>query len=242
MTETQTVPYERILMHCAAITSSIEMDELVEATIEAMGDLLGDVQRVISVHRNGYLTVLASEPPVAEKARRARLKLGTGLVGRAAADRVAIYSSDVRDDPRPDHGFQADDRSLLAVPLVVADELVGCLHAVSPEIGAFAEIDAVTLLSLAPAVATAFRNVLLVAQERASWAERRRLDEQKSDLMRRAAARFDEPLGEIRLLCHNLTTTRNEDLPGLGRQILTDARALTEIVDEILATVHRRDG
>jgi len=204
----------------------------------AMKDILRDVQCVISVHERGYLRIVASDPQAAEKARDARLKIGTGLVGRAAEARTAIKSGDVRDDPRTDLSLaQPDDRSLLAIPLVAGDELVGCLHGVSPVIDAFSEADAVTLLSLAPAVAAAFRNALLIARERAAWDEARRLDAQKAIFMRRVVTDLSAPLAEIKRLCDLAVEAPKEELPRVGQEVLDRARALTASVEMALSAV-----
>jgi GAF domain-containing protein len=232
-----------IVAHLAAITSSIELEEVVERTMAAMKDLLRDEQCVISLHEDGYLRIVASDPQVAEKALGARLKIGTGLVGRSAEARTAFYSGDVRNDPRTDLSLaQPDDRSLLAVPLVARGELIGCMHGVSPDIDAFSEADAVTLLSVAPAIAVAFRNALLLARERDSWEEGRSFDAQKALFMRRVVTDLGGPLAEIARLCDVVEGAPAQELPRLGQEVLEQAQALSRVVDEALAAIGRNES
>jgi GAF domain-containing protein len=243
MTGSRTIDQGSILAHLAAITSSIELEEVVERTMAAMKHVLREVQCVISLYEDGYLRIVASEPQVAEKALGARLMIGTGLVGRAAEARTAIHSGDVRDDPRTDLSLvQPTDRSLIAVPLVIGDELIGCVHGVSPEIDAFSEGDAVTLLSLAPAIAVAFRNALLMARERDSWEQRRGLDAQKAHFMRRVVADLAEPLAEIARLCELVERAPAEDVSRLGEEVLQHAHALSKVVEGALAAIERNES
>ncbi len=101
-----------------------------------------------------------------EEARRAqRLRIGEGVVGRAAATRSAVLVPDVQADdgylPMIPH-----TRSELAVPLLIGDRVVGVLDVQSSEPEAFRE-DHVRLLSaLAGQLAIALENARLFQQVR----------------------------------------------------------------------------
>ncbi|MCS7350141.1 MAG: GAF domain-containing protein [Anaerolineae bacterium] len=101
-----------------------------------------------------------------EEAQRAdRLRLGEGVVGRAAATRTPVLVPDVQRD----EGYLPripQTRSELAVPLLLGDRLIGVLDVQSPEPGAFRE-DHIRLLSaLAGQLAIALENARLFHQVR----------------------------------------------------------------------------
>ena len=101
-----------------------------------------------------------------EEARRVhRLRLGEGVVGRAAATRSPVRVSDVQED----EGYLPripQTRAELAVPLLLGDRLIGVLDVQSSEPGAFRD-DHVRLLSaLAGQLAIALENARLFHQVR----------------------------------------------------------------------------
>ena len=97
--------------------------------------------------------------------RAPRLRVGEGLVGRAAAARTVVWAPDVARE----EGYVPsipDTRSELAVPLVVGERVVGVLDVQSPEAGAFRE-DHVRLLSaLSGQLAMALENARLFTELR----------------------------------------------------------------------------
>lgn len=99
-----------------------------------------------------------------EEARRAaRLRVGEGVVGRAAATRSPVLVPDVQADegylPMIPH-----TRAELAVPLLVGDRLIGVLDVQSPEPGAFREDHVRLLGALAGQLAIALENARLFRQ------------------------------------------------------------------------------
>lgn len=96
-----------------------------------------------------------------------RLKLGQGIAGAAAATRTSVNVKNAREDER--FFSQADDmshfetRSLLAVPLVDRDKLVGVLELVNKVGGgAFGETDLRLMEMFSGLVATVIANARLI--------------------------------------------------------------------------------
>ena len=91
---------------------------------------------------------------------RTRVKMGTGIVGRAATTRRAVLVNDVWEDP----GYiNANDevRSELAVPLISKNRVIGVIDVESEEVGAFTPDQQRLLELVASRVAVSIENARL---------------------------------------------------------------------------------
>ena len=107
-----------------------------------------------------------------------RLKLGQGIAGTAAANREIINVDDPDRDPRffkdADSITHFETRSLLAVPLVDRENLVGVLELVNKVGGAgFSETDVRLMEMFSSLAATAIANANLIAENVARGTPRR---------------------------------------------------------------------
>jgi PAS domain S-box-containing protein len=113
---------------------------------------------------------------------------GYGVVGRALADRGPFWTDDYLRDRRfrhrrgtdryiRQHGF----RSVLAAPLVDGDDPIGALLVESRRAGAYGQVDADRLSSLAQQASIAIANARLIEQlERSGGLLARRVEREKS--------------------------------------------------------------
>ncbi|MEA2516961.1 MAG: hypothetical protein QOG16_799 [Actinomycetota bacterium] len=229
--------FEVLFEHCARITASLELADVVTATLVAGHQLLPCDQVVLTVVEDGLIKVLAADPDVSLEIMENGLAIGRGLVGRAVADRVPVYSPDLAVDDRVEHTRQrwdSSDRSVVAVPLVVGEQVVGALHAISRQIDAFSEQHLARLIALGPAVATAMRNALVLRRERESWEHRRKLDLQKSAFMRLAAEGLEEPLAEIADLVERLHGRSGAEVTEVASELLAHCQRLSVLIEEVL--------
>jgi serine phosphatase RsbU (regulator of sigma subunit)/anti-sigma regulatory factor (Ser/Thr protein kinase) len=162
-----------------------ELQRIVDATLahlaidELLAELLNRIVEIVSADTAAFLLLeddgkvlraRAAKGIEEEVEQGVRLPVGPGFAGRIAAERRAIFIPDV------DHGDilnpilrQKGIRSLLGVPLVVQDRVIGVLHVGSLTPREFTEDDA-TLLQLAGDRAA-------LAIEHAQSLEQRRLAE-----------------------------------------------------------------
>jgi signal transduction histidine kinase len=96
-----------------------------------------------------------------------RLKLGQGIAGTAASTRKSINVEEASNDPRffrdADAASQFHTRSLLAVPLVEHDELIGVVEVLNKRGGgSFSETDLHVLEMFSALAASAFANARLI--------------------------------------------------------------------------------
>lgn len=102
--------------------------------------------------------------------REVRLKMGQGIAGLAAQTRRAVSVPDVTKDPRffsdADAASQFQTRSLLAVPMMDRDRLIGVLEVVNKVGGdAFSEMDEHVMAMFSSVAATAVVNARLIGQQ-----------------------------------------------------------------------------
>ena len=104
--------------------------------------------------------------------RQIPLHAEQSLIARAAREHQGIISNDVRADASfLPHPLLPDTRAEMAVPIMVADEVVGVLDIQSEKIGYFTEDDIRIQTTLATQVAIALQNSRLFAESEEARAE-----------------------------------------------------------------------
>jgi GAF domain-containing protein/ActR/RegA family two-component response regulator len=160
--------FESLALLAQAITSSLELSEVLDRVVHAATDLLPDsVARIWVIE--GDRLVLRSEagthgPPRA--GRKTEFALGEGLIGQAAFTRGPLAVEDVLSDSRivnvewmRQEGFQ----SLVSVPLLVRDRLVGVLSLLTRDRHSFRTEEIELLTSFGTQAAIAIENAQLYA-------------------------------------------------------------------------------
>ena len=149
------------------ITSSLDLDEVVQLTIQQVHDSWNiEASSVWWVNDNREnLRVLSNVGTPSDVLTTMEVPLGQGIVGLVAETGKYVYTNDV--ESHPFHYRQVDQetgfhtRSLLCVPLVFRDEIVGAMQLLNKEDGDFDDQDIERALSIASAIAIAVTNALL---------------------------------------------------------------------------------
>jgi two-component system, NtrC family, sensor histidine kinase KinB len=152
------------------ITSSLDLDEVAQLTIQ-------QVHRSWNIEAsslwlldeaNQRLRVLANVGTNRDLLSRFQIDVGQGIVGHVAATGEPLYTNDVNQHPLHFHevdektGF--DTHSLLCVPLVFHEHVIGALQLLNKLDGPFTEDDVARAVSIAIAVAIAVSNAQLFAE------------------------------------------------------------------------------
>jgi diguanylate cyclase (GGDEF)-like protein len=153
-----------------AVISTFDLDEV--------------LSRILAIARDyfhlKFVAVLLLDPATQELHLRSHggydqtvgqaLKVGTGLIGTAAAIKRPVHAPDVSKDPRYIPGILTT-RSELALPLLVRDEVVGVLDCQSEQLNFFdpETIDLLTLFSTQASIA--LQNARLYSQEQRKAAQ-----------------------------------------------------------------------
>ena len=187
--------------HLAA--SARTWDELMGTVIDgAKAAARADVCSLYLTDRDGSGVTLAATNGLDQDAVGvARLQMGRGITGIAAATRRTVTSPDVHDDPRFAwiRGVdQARFTSMCSVPLVWDEQVVGVLNVQTVEPRAFSPADIAFLETLAGLLAGFVEKSRLHAEAEAQIEGLRAIDEARANLVAVVTHALRTPLAVVR--------------------------------------------
>jgi signal transduction protein with GAF and PtsI domain len=150
-----------------AVTSPIYLDEMLDLVVEMAAKVMGTpvcALRLID-HARGELVVRAARSTLPQYQKKPALRLGEGIAGLVARERKPITVADVRTDAR--YPFREAARreglvSMLSVPLMVRDHVIGVLNCYTTGTHTFTESEVALFSTLANQTALAIENAQLV--------------------------------------------------------------------------------
>jgi len=138
------------------INSTLDLDELLARIAEIVKRAIDyEVFAILLLNeKTQELRVHFSLGHPRELVRRLRIKVGEGIVGRAAQTRRSVLVNDVRSDPAYISSLEAI-RSELAVPLIIKGRLIGIidLEAAQPDFFNASHVNLLELLASRMALA-----------------------------------------------------------------------------------------
>lgn len=161
---------ETMLRITRTITSSLDLNEVAELTIQevhASWDIEASSIWLLDEPAQN-LRVLVNVGTSADILSQYRVEVGHGIVGRVVETGEPLFSNDVPNHPH--HYREIDEqtgfetRSIVCVPLVLNQEVIGALQLLNKVEGSFTEDDVQRASSIATAVAIAVSNARLFAE------------------------------------------------------------------------------
>ena len=228
------------------LSESLDVAEVAERIAESILPLFDAQSSVVRLlEPDGSLTCVAIAGKWLENFKPGyRLPQGVGLVGRAVAERQALWTSNVLDEPSvvltPDfrRGLAgAGHHAVLAVPMQVKGEIIGAISTAHREIRTFSQADVDLLQAFADQAAIAMRNVQLLAREQVARAEAEAANRAKDQFLALLAHELRNPLAPIVAAAALL---RRPDAPAavieqsatiVARQASNLARLLDDLLD-----------
>jgi sigma-B regulation protein RsbU (phosphoserine phosphatase) len=153
-----------------AVVSMLDLDGLLEEVVDLIEDLFGFERAHIFLQIGERLIFRAGSGAHSERWLIEGLSYAQddeGIIPWVGRMGKPMHSDDVSQDPlyRPGSGVE-DTRSELAVPIIMADRVMGVIDVQSRVVNAFDEEDERLMQALADTVAVAIRNAALYTSER----------------------------------------------------------------------------
>ncbi|MBV8162008.1 MAG: GAF domain-containing protein [Acidimicrobiia bacterium] len=236
---------QTLLAHVAReIGPALELEPVLRAGLGAMRSLMDFRGGAILLIEHGELYVAAADPAVDEAVANLRIRVGSGLAGRAVAESRTVYSPDLDRDRRVDPvarntGSNRGMRSFLVVPLVCLGQAIGALEVDSAELDAFDDIDRMMLEGLATQMAGAIESAR-------RYEEMLELERLKNDFIGRVSHELRTPLTIVTGFVSTLVTHDREFGPDDRRAMLERTMAaadrLSLLIDELLTAASFEAG
>ena len=235
------------LFHFAQhLSSNLQMDILLDNIITAIREVLGCRGASIALldAATQTLEIKAAAGLKPKWREQARLQVGEGIMGKVAATGQSIYVPDVH----AMQGFIFFDRdfhSLLTVPLVTKDRVIGTLSIDHAQPNAFSNEDErlVTIAAVQAAVAIENARLFQDLQERAAslaqaYEELQEIDRIKDELMQNVSHELRTPLtfvrGYVDLMLEDTLGPLNEQ-QRQGLEIISQkTNEVTRLVSDIM--------
>jgi len=161
------------------------------------------------------------------------------VVSRAARTGVGQIVADVKLDPAfLPNPYLPDTRSELAVPLIVADQLLGVFDVQSERVGRFAQDDIRTFTTLSSQVGVALKNARLYAEQLETVERLRELDNMKSAFLANMSHELRTPLNSIlgfaQVILEGLDGPVTETMSADLELIEKNGRHLLHLINDVL--------
>jgi signal transduction histidine kinase len=240
-------------------TTARTWDELLDTVVDGTRDALrADVSSLYLLDRDGRnLTLAATNGLDKYQIGRARVPFGEGVTGRVAAAREPTVIPDVREDDRFLWVRGIDQRrfvaSMLSVPLVWRDQVVGVLNVQTEQRRAFGPSDVEQLSAIADLLAGIVERVRLQEEAERRADELEAIDAARAELIALVTHELRTPLAVVRaytdLLSEEPTLdgrssrdpTRRDQRAAWHRGAMEQVERLDRLVDAVLASVRPID-
>jgi signal transduction histidine kinase len=240
---------ERILRISQILTSTLQLEPLLQTIIHAATELTGtEASSIMLVDKNtGELRFEAVDGVKREEVKRITVPLEGSIAGWIVREGTPLLIPDVRRDPRfysrADETTDFETRSILGVPLQVRGKVIGVLEALNKTgDGIFTQDDIHTLSTLAAHAAIAIENARLVTEIQKAYEELSELDQLKSEFVAIASHELQTPLtvilGYASFLKADVTGAASEQLDA----VLQSALRLRSLINDMVNLRHIETG
>ena len=225
--------YQRLIDIARDLASTLDLDDLLYRIVNAAADLSGAEEASIllydEVKGELFFQAATNEPLM----RGLSVPVGSSIAGWIITNREPIIISDVMKDERYFKSIaqttQMHTTSLLGVPLIAKDKVIGALEAINKTQGNFNEEDQDILMTLGAQAALAIENAKLF---------------QQSDLISEFVHEIRTPLSSINTAAQLLLYPQlpNEKHDQMVKVIQTETSRLSEMATSFLDLAKLESG
>lgn len=166
--EKQSVRLRALNRAAQAITSALSLDDVVLVMLQSAAEVVQCTTTCLFLkdddEQSTRFHVVAASGPQADILRGISVQPGEGIAGKVAETHVPQLVPSVRNDPELEKQIERDGSSVIAVPLMIMDEVIGVMEAINKVEGQFSQDDIETLENLCAASSVAIENARLFEQ------------------------------------------------------------------------------
>ncbi len=229
-----------------AVSSTLDADEVLTTIVTVAVGLSGtDGGSLMEYDEDSQLfsvrTAFGTSPHVLDALRGSRIHLHETLVGKACVAREPMQVEDlgtVERDPHLSVLYAAGWRSVVAIPMVRADRVVGALVVRRKRPGQFSEETCEVLSAFASQSAIALTNARLYQQLERQSRELAQASQHKSEFLASMSHELRTPLNAVigfsEVLLERMFGELNERQEDYLRDILGSGRHLLDLLNDVL--------
>lgn len=237
--ESQPQQLKRLVELSVTLNSTLDLDALLQLITATATELLDCEGASILLYdeKNPRLYFAAATGSDPAKLAEIPVPIDSSLAGTIFRTNRHMILNNVEEDPRhyslvSDH-VKFKVKSLLGVPMPIKDRMVGVLEAVNKRNGVFNEQDATLLSVTAAHAAIAINNARLLRATQRALEKVKETDQLKSNFLTLASHELRTPLGIIIGYATFLNQSAKGALSEDTNQVLTAARQMRAILDEM---------
>ena len=221
------------------LNSTLDLNELLQQITETATELLDCEASSILLYdeKNPRLYFAAATGSDPTELAKIPVPIEGSLAGTIFRTNQPMILNDVEQDPR--HYSLVSDkvkfktRTLLGVPMPIKDRIMGVLEAINKRDGEFTERDVAILSVTAAHAAIAINNARLLHATRQALKQVQQANEVKNNFLALASHELRTPLGIIMGYSQFLKEDTKDAASELAGQVLTAARQMRSILDEM---------
>ena len=226
------------------LTSTHDIDQVFVTILEEVRRMLGVVASSVWLLESDTdeLVCRQATGPQNEVVRGWRMSPDEGIIGWVVRTGKTLIVPDIRNDER--HFKEVDQktglqlRSILTVPLLIGERVVGALQVTDTEVNRFSDKDLIMLEPLAASAAIAIDNARLVKALRQRTAE---LDAFAEDVAHDLGNPLTLIMGTAEMMTEEYDAFAREDVLDGLHTIARNGRKMKDIIDALLLLAGVRD-
>lgn len=237
--EGQQQKLRRLVELSVTLNSTLDLDDLLELITATATDLLNCEAASILLYDEKHPRLYFAAATGSNPAQLAEIPvpIDNSLAGTIFRTNKHLILNDADQDPRhyslvSDH-IKFNVKTLLGVPMPIKDKPVGVLEALNKRNGVFDERDATLLSVTAAHAAIAINNARLLATTKKALQQVKDSNQLKSNFLSLASHELRTPLGIIIGYSTFLKEDTKGELSDHASQVLTAARQMRSILDEM---------
>jgi len=227
--------YQRLVEIARDLASTLDLDALLKRIVQMAADLNNAEQASILLYepKKKQLFFQASTDQANAAQLRGIIVPAESIAGWVALHRQPVIVTDVRQDNRffrnIDQMVQFTTRSIVAVPMITQDKLIGVLEVINKRSDTFTALDQEVLMVLASQAAVAIENARLFHQ---------------SDLIAELVHELRTPLSSIATITYLLQRQGVAEAQriALAQTVQTEVQRLNELSTSFLDLAHLESG